>query len=339
MGSEESAAYGEGYSLLGDRLGELGALRGDVLGAYGGLVADSRAATERYNRVVDDLLGTSLPDMFGGTMPTVSRVAPATAPSTSVGGWTESNPYLEPSIEASWDRADRMMGRSIGGTGGLNQAASASGNMASSRAGVAEGVARSEWADSAHENELAMRLASHEGAMNRALSARGQDVDMRGQDLNYSLGSRGQDVTMRGQDMSNLNSMLGAATDMYRTRAGLASGLASSAADTGALITSGLGAMGGLYGLEDGAMAGRLGFASGMPGGSTEGGNEWVNLLNAWNIIGSSPWGSTATGSETERLLNEQYGWGESRGSSYGRDKGTSGSTGFSFSPFGSKFA
>jgi hypothetical protein len=103
-----------------------------------------------------------------------------------------------------------MLGRNVGGVGGINHSAGASGNMSSSRAGVAEGLARSEMADLGQENELALRQQAYTQGLGQANQMLGNKMNMAGMlqtgpaDMAALL--QGQQASSAGfQDMQNNN--------------------------------------------------------------------------------------------------------------------------------------
>lgn len=75
--------------------------------------------------------------------------------------YAKNDPYLQESIDSAWQQADKRLGENVGGVGGINQNASGGGNMNSSRAGVAEGLARAEAAERGATLETGLRRDSY----------------------------------------------------------------------------------------------------------------------------------------------------------------------------------
>jgi hypothetical protein len=110
-----------------------------------------QGATQRYNQVVDEVLRQGMGDF-----------------QQQASDFAGDNPYLDQAVNQSWGNAQDMLDRQVGGAGGINHSASQGGNMASSRAGVAEGLATAEMTDAAQQNELALRQQAYDQGLNQA---------------------------------------------------------------------------------------------------------------------------------------------------------------------------
>jgi hypothetical protein len=125
--------------------------QGGMESAWNALRGQQQQATDRYNQVVDGVLGMGMNDF-----------------QQQAADFAGKNPYLDQAVSQSWGNAQKMLNQQVGGAGGINHGASMGGNMASSRAGVAEGLATSEAANNAQQNELAMRQAAYDQGLGQA---------------------------------------------------------------------------------------------------------------------------------------------------------------------------
>lgn len=117
---------------------------------------------------------------FGG--PQLSATAPA-------------NPWLRRQGQGIRNQTDQMLGQGLLGIQGQSVA---SGGLGGSRQGVAQGTALGQASNYLSSNLADMYGAAYEGDANRNMQKYGID------NQSY-LGQRGQDVTMRGQDLQNYN--------------------------------------------------------------------------------------------------------------------------------------
>jgi hypothetical protein len=95
-------------------------------------------------------------------------------------GTVATSPYMENAINSSWDNARRSFDMALNGAGGINHNASRSGNLNSSRAGIAEGLAEAESVRQGMEAENAMRLGAYNKGMDVSLAERGMDQGVMG---------------------------------------------------------------------------------------------------------------------------------------------------------------
>jgi hypothetical protein len=77
------------------------------------------------------------------------------------------NPYLDQSVDSMWNNVERVLAENIYGAGGVDHQAQISGNMSSSRAGVAEGNARADAARTGQEAELGLRSDAYTQGLNQ----------------------------------------------------------------------------------------------------------------------------------------------------------------------------
>jgi len=206
--------------------------------------------------------------------------------------WGENNPYLESAIEQSWKNAQKYLDRNVGGAGGLNAAAAGTGNMASSRAGVAEGLARAEMADAGQQNELAARQAAFS------------------QGLGASLDQLGL-IAQQGSAAAGLDSTLAS----NATRRAIAD---QEAKLSGAALINEL-------------MGSAAGYAGGMEGGSMSNAALWDALARGSDIIQARDWGGDTTSYDDASVSGIDRSWGESKETGYSRGNSSMSGQGFSF--------
>jgi len=144
-------AYGQAAGYQQDRLGTVGGQEAQMAQNWDQLRQQQQNATGRYNQVVDDVLRQGMGDF-----------------QQQAADFAGANPYLDQAVEQSWNNANKMLDRQVGGAGGIDHAASMGGNMSSSRAGVAQGLATSEMADAAQQNELALRQAAYDQGLGQS---------------------------------------------------------------------------------------------------------------------------------------------------------------------------
>ncbi|MBO8085919.1 MAG: hypothetical protein J7D61_07755 [Marichromatium sp.] len=183
MGSQERDAYSAGHTNMQQRVGDLQGAQTDMSGQWDALKQQQQQQAARYDGVVDNILGTSAQDM-----------------QQQAAQFAGSNPYLDQAIEQSNANASRMLGQTVGGAGGINHQAASAGNMSSSRAGVAEGVARSEYANQAQQNELALRQNAYDQGLGQANQLLSNRMAMSGQ-LQSGVGDAA--ALLQGQQAAN----------------------------------------------------------------------------------------------------------------------------------------
>lgn len=154
---EQQDAYRQGHDWASGRAAE-GADQYGMMDRWGDLYQQHQDRTNQWGGMVDSLWGTSAGDL----QQEASRLA-------------QNDPYVNQAIDQSWGNVNRQLDRRLGGAGGINDVASATGNMDSSRAGVAEGVARSEATTAGQQAELAMRQRAYDQAQGLV----GQQMDRR----------------------------------------------------------------------------------------------------------------------------------------------------------------
>jgi hypothetical protein len=133
------------------------------MGAWDRLQGQQQKATDRYDQMVDKMLGVGVGDF-----------------QEQAAQFAGQNPYLDEAVSQSWQNAQKLLGEQVGGGGGISHAASLGGNTSSSRAGVAEGVATAEMADRAQQNELALRQAAYDQGLEQANALYGGQLGLTG---------------------------------------------------------------------------------------------------------------------------------------------------------------
>jgi hypothetical protein len=161
MGQQERGAYQQGMDVTGQQLDRTLGNQGAMEGAWQGLRDMQQQAAAKYNGVVDQVLGTTMGNI-----------------QSQAAEFAGNNPYLQSAIDQSWGNAQKLLGQQVGGAGGINHQAASSGNMSSSRAGVAEGLATSEMADRAQQNELALRKGAYDQGIGQANQMLGNQMSM-----------------------------------------------------------------------------------------------------------------------------------------------------------------
>lgn len=109
------------------------------------------------------------------------------------------NPYLQGQIDAASNDAVTALGRNLVG---LNNAASAGGNLNSSRTGAAEAVATQETADRIARTSADMRSAAYQNGLGLAEQARGTNIQGTLGAGNQFSGMVGQGIQAGGNSMS-----------------------------------------------------------------------------------------------------------------------------------------
>jgi hypothetical protein len=168
---------------------------------WNNLQGQQQQATQRYNQLTDEILQQGMGDF-----------------QQQAADFAGQNPYLDQAIDQSWDNANQMLDQQVGGAGGIDHSASQGGNMSSSRAGVAEGLATAEMADRGQQNELALRQAAydqglgqanqlHQGRMNMAGMMEQNPAEM----ARLLQGQQGSQAGYQGMQSGALQGQMGAA--------------------------------------------------------------------------------------------------------------------------------
>lgn len=167
--TQERDSAWRGYDWSQGQADNLRAAESALMGKWDDVYNRQVAEAGRYSRLANDIADTTVGDIRNQAT-----------------DFAENNPYIDQAIEQSWTGVNKLLDRNVGGVGGINHAAGASGNMSSSRAGVAEGLARSEMADYGQENELGLRKSVFDQGVGVATDLLGNKVSLAGQMAPYA---------------------------------------------------------------------------------------------------------------------------------------------------------
>lgn len=208
----------------------------------------------------------------------------ATEENIEAAGRYADNPYLNAQIEAAQGDVTKM---AQGQVSGLNARASMSGNMNSSRAGVAEGVINSNANDTVGQISSGMRGNAWSQGLNQA----GQDAQLRANMDQSTLGLMNQLYSTQG-------TMLGNAGKLQLDEAGLQANLLGQ----GAGLMQGAGN----YEYDLNQITNENAFFRDQYLREV----PWQNMGNYAGIVGGNNWGGTSTQSGTSTTPVQTQGWG-----------------------------
>ena len=209
----------------------------------------------------------------------------ATGENIEAAGRYADNPYLNAQIEAAQGDVTKM---AQGQVSGLNARASMSGNMNSSRAGVAEGVINSNANDTVGQISSGMRGNAWSQGLNQA----GQDAQLRANMDQSTLGLMNNLYGMQGSMMGQAGQLQLGEANTQANLLGQGARMMQQAGDYE-------------YGLNqitnDNAFF-RDQYLRDVP---------WQNMGNYANIVGGNNWGGTTTQSGTSTTPVQTQGWGQ----------------------------
>lgn len=203
---EQRDAYRRGHDWASGRAAE-GADRYGMMDRWGDLYQQHQDRTNQWGGMVDSIWGTTAGDLQGEA----AQLA-------------QNDPYANQSIAQSWENVNRQLDRRLGGAGGINDVAASTGNMDSSRAGVAEGVARSEATTAGQQAELGVRQRAYDqaqGLVGAQMDRRMGVAGMYEPDEGYGMG-----LLQGGQQIDTTNDarQRGFYSDMEAAGAGMTAG-------------------------------------------------------------------------------------------------------------------
>jgi hypothetical protein len=117
-----------------------------------------------------------------------------------------SNPWLQQQGQGIMNQTNQMLGQNLLGIQGNSVA---SGGLGGSRQGVAQGTALGQASNYLSSNLADMYGSAYENDANRNMQKYGIDT-------NSFVGQRGQDITMRGQDLQNYNQGMDRGLQQYQ---------------------------------------------------------------------------------------------------------------------------
>lgn len=239
----------------------------DQVGAFQNILGGSQAALN-FGSQSAGIGGASAGQGLGATSGAmgglfgIANSDPTQANIASAGQYA-SNPYMDGMVDASMRDANRQFGEQV--MPGINRNAAGTGNMNSTRTGIAQGIAERGLGEKAADIGAQLRGS----AWSQGLGMAQQDASNRMGALT-ALGGLGSDATKTGLFG------LGQYGDMLQ-KGGDAANIAS------ANIT------GFNQAPIDNDLA-KLNYQQAQP---------WSNLANYWNVVGDKSWGGTVTGTST----------------------------------------